>query len=421
MTRHVSRSPLRRALLSVGLAVAAIGLASCAGSTGPSPTAVPTPSGPTTAGSASASVPASPSGAPAVPSVLPADSCRLAVDAMTPAQQAGQLVMVGYDLRNDNTPAAGELLRSQRLGGVLLMNTTDGGVTQVRSVTDALRRAAGTDTPGLLIAADQEGGQVKRLSGPGFATMPSAAEQGRMSTATLAASARQWGADLHRAGVDVDLAPVADVVPPDLASVNQPIARYGRGFGHDPATVSSHVAAFVTGMRDGGTATAVKHFPGLGQVVGNTDVTNDVTDTRTTRHDPLLAPFAAGIGAGTDMVMVSSARYTRIDPTHPALWSSVVIEDMLRGDLGWQGVVISDDLGVAAQVASVPAGERAVRFVDAGGDIAVTVDPKLADDMAGALADRAGADPAFAAKVRAATVRVLDLKAHRHLASCRPA
>ncbi len=351
--------------------------------------------------------------------MLPADSCRLAVEAMTPAEQAGQLVMVGYDLKGDTPEAAGRLIRSQRLGGVLLMNTTAGGVTQVRSVTDALRRAAGSGTPGLLIAADQEGGQVKRLSGPGFTAMPSAAEQGRMGTTTLTASARRWGADLHRAGVDVDLAPVADVVPADLTAVNQPIARYGRGFGSDPAAVSSHVSAFVTGMREGGTATAVKHFPGLGQVVGNTDVTGDVTDTRTTRHDPLLAPFAAGVRAGTDMVMVSSARYTRIDAANPALWSSVVIDGMLRGDLGWQGVVVSDDLGVAVQVASVPAGERAVRFVEAGGDLAVTVDPQLADDMAGALATRAGSDPAFAAKVKASTLRVLELKAHRQLASCR--
>jgi len=415
---------IRRTLLPLGLALAALGLTACGGiggrPAGPlTPTGSPSP-GPTAATSGSPS-PVPSGGVLSVPSVLPADSCRLAVDAMTPAEQAGQLVMVGYDLKGDTTSGTGKLIASQHLGSVLLMNTTTGGVTGVRAVTDALRAAAGSDGAGLFIAVDQEGGQVKRLSGSGFASMPSAAEQGRMATDALTGSARRWGQDLHSAGVDIDLAPVADVVPPDLVSVNQPIARYDRGFGTDTTAVGAHVTAFVTGMRAGGTGTAVKHFPGLGQVVGNTDVTADVTDTRTTRHDALLRPFADGISAGTDMVMVSSARYTRIDPDHPAVWSSVVIKDMLRGDLGWQGVVVSDDLGVAAQVSSVPAGERAVRFIEAGGDIAVTVDPALADDMVSAIADRARSDPAFAATVRASALRVLDLKAERQRAHCRPA
>lgn len=413
------RGHVRRALLPVGLALA-VGLTACSGRpAGPGATTGAAPSPDATA-SATAS-PSSSDGVLGVPSVVPADSCRRVVDAMTPAEQAGQLVMVGYDLKGDTPGAGGKLIASQHVGSVLLMNTSSGGVSAVRTVTDALRTAAGSDGPGLLITVDQEGGQVKRLSGPGFASMPSAADQGGMTTAALTDSARRWGRDLHGAGVDIDLAPVADVVPPDLQAVNQPIARYGRGFGADPAAVGPHVAAFVTGLRSGGTGTAVKHFPGLGQVVGNTDFTTDVTDTRTTRHDPLLQPFAAGIDAGTDMVMVSTARYTRIDADHPAVWSSVVIEDMLRGDLGWHGVVVSDDLGVAKQVASVPAGERAVRFIGAGGDIAVTVDPALADDMAQAIADRVGSDPAFAAKVRASTLRVLDLKAERQRVHCRPA
>ncbi|QGF23964.1 glycoside hydrolase family 3 N-terminal domain-containing protein [Raineyella fluvialis] len=251
--------------------------------------------------------------------------------------------------------------------------------------------------------------------------MPSAADQGRWAPDDLTTQATRWGQDLHGAGVDVDLAPVADVVPADLAAVNQPVAKWGRGFGSDPAAVSAHVAAAVTGLRAGGTGAAVKHFPGLGQVVGNTDVATGVTDDRTTRGDALLAPFAAGISAGTDMVMVSSARYSRIDPAQPAIWSEVVIRDMLRGDLGWHGVVVSDDLGVAAQVQSVPAGERAVRFLAAGGDVAVTVDPALADDMVSAIADRVGSDPAFAASVQESVVRVLDLKVEHRRAHCRPA
>ena len=349
--------------------------------------------------------------------VIPASSCRFRVDAMTPRQRAGQLVMVGHQV-GQPTAATGRLVAAQDIGSVILMGNTSMGVDGVRAMTDALRSAVDAGTDGLVIAVDQEGGQVRRLAGDGFTPMPSAADQGRMAPGELTEAARTWGTELRKAGVDVDLAPVADVVPPDRVAVNEPVAKWGRGFGSDPQAVSADVAAFVTGLRDGGTGTAVKHFPGLGQVVGNTDFATGVTDDRTVRQDPLLQPCRAGIQAGTDMVMISSATYTRIDAEHPAIWSATVIDGMLRGDLGWQGVVVSDDLGVAAQVQSVDPGERAVRFVNAGGDIAITVDPALADDMVTGLVEAAQQDPAVDVRVRAAALRVLDLKAARGLAGC---
>ena len=396
-------------MLPAGLAVLALGLASCA--TGPGATTTsPTPSPSVTASSTTATT-------DALPRVIPANSCRLRVDAMTLRQRAGQLVMVGHQV-GQPTADTGRLVAAQDIGSVILMGNTSMGVDGVRAMTDALRSAADAGPDGLVIAVDQEGGQVRRLAGDGFTPMPSAADQGRMAPGELTEAARTWGTELRKAGVDVDLAPVADVVPPDRVAVNEPVAKWGRGFGSDPQAVSADVAAFVTGLRDGGTGTAVKHFPGLGQVVGNTDFATGVTDDRTVRQDPLLQPFRAGIQAGTDMVMISSATYTRIDAEHPAIWSATVIDGMLRGDLGWQGVVVSDDLGVAAQVQSVDPGERAVRFVNAGGDIAITVDPALADDMVTGLVEAARQDPAVDVRVRAAALRVLDLKAARGLAGC---
>lgn len=394
-----------RCLLPIGLAVLAIGLAAC---TATPDTAAPEAStvGPTATASTS-------------PATGAADSCRRQVEAMGRAERAGQLVMVGHQVGED--PAAtGRLVEEHGLGSVILMGNSEAGVDGIRATTEALREAGDQDTAGLLIAVDQEGGQVRRLSGEGFTPMPSATEQARLAPEELTATARTWGTELRAACIDVTLAPVADVVPGDRADVNEPVARWGRGFGSDADAVATRVAAFVTGMRGGGTGTAVKHFPGLGQVVGNTDFATGVTDDRTVRHDPLLAPFAAGIEAGTDMVMVSLARYSRIDPDRPASWSPVVIEDMLRGDLGWQGVVVSDDLGVAEQVQDVDPAERAVRFVAAGGDIAITVDPALADEMAAGLVAAAEADPALDTRVHAAAERVLELKAARGLAACRP-
>ena len=97
--------------------------------------------------------------------------------------------------------------------------------------------------------------------------------------------------------------------------------------------MSSHVAAFIAGMHDAGIATTAKHFPGLGRVAGNTDFTNDVRDTVTTRDDPDIEPFAAAIDAGVPFVMVSLATYERIDPDRLAVFSPTVIDGMLRQDL----------------------------------------------------------------------------------------
>ncbi len=168
---------------------------------------------------------------------------------------------------------------------------------------------------------------------------------------TLQGNAVVWGRQLLSAGVNMNLAPVADTVPPDLVTVNAPIGKFDREYGNDPTTVAVHSTAFMRGMRQAGVDPTIKHFPGLGRVIGNTDVTANVVDGVTTATDPYLQPFRSGIQAGTPFVMVSSAIYSRIDPRNQAAFSSAVIRGMLRGSLGFRGVVISDDLGQAAAVA----------------------------------------------------------------------
>jgi beta-N-acetylhexosaminidase len=145
-------------------------------------------------------------------------------------------------------------------------------------------------------------------------------------------------------------------------------------------------------------------------VSGNTDETGGVTDRVTTRHDPYLAPFRAAIRARVPFVMVSTAIYSRIDPGTPAAFSKTIITGMLRHDLGFTGVVITDDVGHAAQVAGVPVADRAVRFVRAGGDIVLTVDASQAGTMAQALLAEAGRDASFKQLVDAAVLRVLRAK-----------
>ena len=316
------------------------------------------------------------------------------------------------------TPSTARTLSSSRAGSVILLGTTDAGRSGVRrlvgEIRTATRRPAGVRT---MLAADQEGGLVQRLQGPGFADIPSARTQGSWPADRLRTSAKQWGAELRSAGIDADLAPVADVVPARLTEVNQPIGVLRRGYGSDPAVVAGHTAAFVAGMDAAGIATSAKHFPGLGRVRGNTDLVTRVVDPTTRRHDPDLAGFRSAVGAGVDMVMVSSAYYVRIDPDRRAAYSPTVIGGMLRGDLGFDGVVISDDLA-AVGAADLPTGTRAVRFLRAGGDLVIVGDPTQLSAMVDAVSKQAADDADFDRTVTEAARRVLALKAHRGLASC---
>ncbi|MFL6025809.1 MAG: glycoside hydrolase family 3 N-terminal domain-containing protein [Friedmanniella sp.] len=336
---------------------------------------------------------------------------------MSLAERVGQLLMVAVT----STGISGEqgaAVKATRAGSVLLLGNSTAGRDSVRRVVAEVRAsAARPERVEVLLAADQEGGLVQRLRGPGFADMPSAVAQATLPDAELERRAETWGDQLEAAGIDANLAPVADVVPADLVTVNEPIGRLRRGYGPSPQVVAAKVRAFTQGMDRAGIATAVKHFPGLGRVRGNTDTTSDVVDRRTTRHDPALRGFRAAVDAGTDMVMVSSASYSRIDPDRRAAFSPVVIEQLLRGDLGFRGVVISDDLAAAA-MSDVPAGQRAIRFVNAGGDLAIVGNPAEAQTMATALLRRAEQDRDFAARVDASAARVLALKERRGLARC---
>ena len=341
-----------------------------------------------------------------------APSCLAKATAMSRAQQAGQVVMVGVTGKLDSAEAT--VIKKYRIGSVILMGNYTGGVAQVKKVTAAIRRVGGRQ---VLIATDQEGGAVRRLRGKGYPTLAAAATQAGWSDATLRSKTRKLAQAMASSGVRMDLAPVADVVPKSNRSANRPVARLHRGYGSSPAKVSAKVTAFRDGMTAGRVATAVKHFPGLGAVKGNTDFSAKVRDTTTTATSSLLRPFSDAVADDADAVMVSSAYYTRIDAKNPALFSPKVI-GLLRS-WGFDNVVISDDLGVAAAVKSVPAKKRAVRFVSAGGDLAITVNPRLAGAFTSGLVAKAKSSPAFAKRLTQATARVLSLKQSLGLLSCR--
>jgi beta-N-acetylhexosaminidase len=256
------------------------------------------------------------------------------------------------------------------------------------------------------------------VRGGTIAPFPTGLVQGSWSTGQLRARTAPWARALAQLGVNLDLAPVADVVPASLGRRNPPIGHYGREYGHSSQRVSAGVSTVVAVLRASGVGPTVKHFPGLGRVLVNTDTGTGATDAAMTATDPSLQPFAAGVRAGAVAVMVSSALYPRLDRGHPAMWSSAIVTGLLRKKLGWTGMVVSDDLGTAAAARVLPVSRRAVEFVAAGGDLVLTVEPSQATTMRNAIASRAASDPAFRARVADAVTHVLAAKQALGLLQC---
>jgi beta-N-acetylhexosaminidase len=341
------------------------------------------------------------------------------IERLSLPQRVGQLFSLG--LTGDRLgPAERDAIRSHHVGSVWFTETTSEGASAVKAVATAVQALAtrrATGGVGFYVAANQEGGEIQALRGAGFSTMPSALTQGTLDPSALQADATAWGRELSEAGVNMDFAPVMDVVPPGTDAQNQPIGVLHREFGHDPATVSAHGRAFIGGMSASGIATTVKHFPGLGRVTGNTDDVAGVVDSVTTSADPSLHPFRAAVRARVPFVMVALATYTQIDASHLAVFSPTVMR-VLRDGMGFGGVIVSDDLGAATAVADIAPAQRALDFLSAGGDLIVSKTTGPTSAMADAVVARASSDPAFDAQVEDAVHRVLDAKDASGLLPC---
>ncbi|MFB6720276.1 glycoside hydrolase family 3 N-terminal domain-containing protein [Kribbella sp. NPDC056345] len=403
-----------RARATALVVLSALLLAGCNDSQSP-PTA-----GPDTVPSSSVPLPPKTTAQPptTTPSETPsAPSCiDTKLESLTLRQRAAQLIMTGMGA-NGMTSAQRSIIQKQKPGGVLLLGP-GGSLAHTRTATAAATTAATVDGIRPLVAADQEGGQVQRLKGSGFTRIPSATVQGTWTSDKLTVRAAQWAGQLKQAGVNTNLTPVADVVPVSLKKQNAPIGSLDREFGNTAAEVGPPVQAFIRGMAKSGVITSVKHFPGIGKVKGNTDFSADVLDNVTVRGDDDLQPFADGIEAGSEMLMVSTVTYTKIDPKNRAAFSKTVIQGMIRGDLGYDGVVITDDVGAAANVAKVPAGQRATRVIAAGGDIVINGAADLTATMVNALVVKAQQDKEFAAQLDQSVRRVLALKQKHGLVTC---
>ena len=365
-----------------------------------------------------APAPASPSAAPSPTASATASATATATDGALAGwsleEKVGQLMMVGVDATAPKDSST-EAVDTHHVGNIFIAGrTTAGGqATQkvIASFTGKVGPGTTRSTP-MLVATDQEGGEVQVLSGSGFSEIPSAMDQSTQSRDQLVAAARTWGKELADVGVNMNLAPVVDLVDIPRPTTNEPIGKWGREYGHDAATVSSQAGAFAEGMQASKVIPTYKHFPGLGRVTANTDTSAGVVDSTTNRStDAAVGVFANAIAAGAQVIMVSSATYTLIDASAPAVFSSKIVTEMLRTEMGFSGVVITDDVSAAVQVQSVAASDRAVQAIRAGCDIVLaSADPTVAADMIKALITTAQSDPAFAARVDESATRVLNLK-----------
>ena len=258
------------------------------------------------------------------------------------ASPAGRVTVV--PLRGAPTPSLLARVAAGQVGGVILLGSWSSPQATAAAVAQLQHVACAKLGSPLLVGVDQEGGSVRRLTW----ASPTLAAASMETTAVARAQALAAARAMKQAGIAIDFAPVAD-------TISTPRSFLGtRAFGSDPATVARLAAAFVGGLQAGGVAAAAKHFPGLGSAVASTD-DRPVTIARSAAFlTARLAPFTAAISAGAELVMVSNASYPALDPSGaPAVFSGRIVTGLLRGQLGFNGIVVSDALDAGA-VARVP-------------------------------------------------------------------
>jgi len=329
----------------------------------------------------------------------------------------GQMIMVGFVGARADEPWPAKLagqIASGQVGGVLFLKRNVVDRDQVRELNAAFL-AAGGNTP-VLLAIDQEGGIIERLTAEaGFAERPSARDVARSqtvaeATATYAGLAR----DLRDWGFNLSLGPVVDV---DVNPGNPIIGALGRSFSGDPAVVAAYAEAFVAGHRGEQVLTALKHFPGHGSSrddshKGFVDITRTWTPAELTPYRRLIADGLA------DMVMPGHLYLESLsDPGSrlPASLSATAL-GVLRKDLGFDGVIISDDMEMQAIEADYTMEEAAVAAVLAGTDILLYSNyvhqrPDLPAEIAAILKRRAEEDPALRGRIEESYRRIMTLRA----------
>ena len=319
-------------------------------------------------------------------------SPRIPIERLSLRRQVGLLLISSFD-----EPEMPDYIRRRlaagETAGVILFGRNGGDATQWRNLTAALQRPANGRA---LVMVDQEGGDIRTLAYAG----PAAGQALQGAPADVQRTARATGRELSAAGVNVNLAPVADVARP--GSVMSSRAFPGGG-----DAVAEATAAAVRGLTRAGVAATAKHFPGLGGATVNTD---DAPATVPGGLEEDLLPYRAAIATGTPLIMASHALYPAIDEGAIASQSRAIITGLLREKLGFEGVIVTDSMEAQAVLARSDVASAAERSVEAGVDLILMTGSASWNDVFPRLLQRARRDPAFRKRVRESAARVLALK-----------
>ena len=357
----------------------------------PAPTEVPTPS---------------PSPTPCVdPAVLSA------MDGMSTEDKVGQLVMFGFSGTTKPDDSFVTLMHRYRIGNVILLadniktGDSDGGFKRAGRLTTALQKANETGIP-MLISIDVEGGKVVRFSWrPGLKSPSDLGSAG--DTDAAREQFTRIGTALTAAGINLDLAPVLDVA-------ENPSKTYlgTRIISSDANVVADIGSAAIEGLHAGGCLSAAKHFPGHG---GTTLDSHKAVPAISKSYEEMaaydLVPFTAAIETGVDAIMTAHIHYSGLDSSNIATLSHAILTDLLRGEMGFDGVVISDDFRMTALQRSADTAEAAVQFILAGGDIILCgPDASMQETIMEALLTAVQDGTITEARLNESVARILTLK-----------
>lgn len=303
----------------------------------------------------------------------------------------GQMLLVGF--RGDGVTNSADFdailkfVSEGKAGGVILFSRDlgTGGkrniITpeQVKTMNARLQKAA----PGMLfISIDQEGGRVQRMAPFAGGAWPSPKEMSTLTSEGITAIAQKMGAELAEVGINLNFAPTLDV---DVNPNNPIIGQLGRSFGDNPMVVAKNAASFAYGLLSAGVLPGYKHFPGHGS--SGTDSHDGLTDITESWGRMELVPFRVlQHRIDASMVMVGHLMQRKLDARYPASLSAAIINELLRGELGWNGVVISDDLQMKAITAHYTLEETILLCINSGTDILlfgnnIDFDPELPEKV----------------------------------------
>jgi len=331
---------------------------------------------------------------------------------LTLRQKAARMLLMGFIGDNTATDGAAAIaghLEEGRIGGVLFLRHN----VRSREGVEGLTRQFGAIAPDAWMAVDQEGGAVQRLSSDlGYSPIPRAyviSEEQSVDEARLLYS--EAAAEFRAAGFNLNLAPVADVQDDE----NGVIGRWGRGYGVDGERIADYAGAFIEAFESEGAACAIKHFPGHGRSSG--DSHHGFVDISESWSDAELDPFRRLIDAGqAHLIMGGHLTHTGLDPAgNPVTFSHPILTDLLRGQMGYQGALVTDDLDMGAIRENYNQREAVIRSIQAGNDMimmsnSAEPDPNLPVRFADWIEDAIAAGELTEARIDESVARLTALR-----------